>query len=135
MAGFGGPSAGSQGTVDQFSQAALGQATDWASQAVHNTYTQLGLGKPAQGNVGGPHGTAAQAAASGQNLTYGGAGIPERMDLGTFPSMVGGVQGMAAATLGQLENAALNQGSGGGKGGGGGGLGGLGSIAGLAGGK
>jgi len=119
------------GSVDPFSMGILQQNTGLAEEAMHNRYTQLGLGVPAQGQSGGPHGAAAQAAASGSNLSYGSPGIPEQMDIGTMPSLVGGIQGMAEATLGQMQNNALNQPSGGGgKGGGGGGLG---SIAGLAG--
>lgn len=127
----GGGSNSAPGFVDPFSLGALQTATANSEQMMHNRYRQLGLGVPAQGTQGGPGGTAAQAAASGQSLTYGSPGTPEKMDLGMMPSLTGGIPGMALATLGQMETNALSQSSGGGGGGkgGGGGLGGLGSLA------
>lgn len=120
-----GSAPGVPGFVDQFSQGALGSAAGNAMQAMHNRYTQLGLGVPS--------GSPQSAAASGSNLSYAGPGTAEQMDLGQLPSLVGGIPAMAEATLGQMQNAALNQGSGGGGGkGGGGGLGGLGSLGMLA---
>lgn len=119
------------GTVDPFSQQALFSAFGNADQAMHNRYTQLGLGVPAQGNVGGPGGTAAQAAAHGQNLTYGGMGTPEAMDRSFAPSLVGGLGAEASATLGQEQLNALNAGNVGNTSKGNSGLGGLGSLLGL----
>ena len=110
------------GYVDPFSMGGLQQATGSAMEAMHNRYSQLGLGVPS--------GSPQSAAASGGNLSYAGAGTAEQMDLGQLPSLVGGIPAQAEATLGQMQNAALNQGSGGGSGGGkGGGLGGLTSLA------
>jgi hypothetical protein len=120
------------GTVDPFSQALLAQNTGFAEQAMHNRYQQLGLGVPSGGTGAGPHGAAAQAAAGGTSLQYGSPGIPEQMDIGSMPSLVGGIQGMSEATLGQMQNNALSAGGGGGGGKGGGGLGGLGSLGMLA---
>ena len=117
------------GTVDTFSAGVLSQNTGSAIEAMQNRYSQLGLSGNPQG------GTPQSAAASGTSLQSGGAPTTaEAMDIGTLPSLTGGIEGMAEATMGQMQNNALNKssGGGGGKGGGGGGLGGLGSIAGLA---
>lgn len=114
MAGIGGASGGQQpGYVDPFSLGVLAQNTQNAEQAVHNRYAQLGL----SGGIG--PGAAAGAAQSGQNLQYQMPGLPERMDIGTAPSQVGGVLGESAATLGQMEtnaNQAVGQGATSGKG-------------------
>lgn len=113
------------GTVDPFSFGALSFGTTNAMDAMHNRYTQLGLGTPSGGSP-------ASAAASGGNLSYGGPGTAEQMDLGQLPSLVGGIPGMAAGALGEEQTNALNQPSGGSGGGGkGGGLGGLASLGGL----
>lgn len=110
--GAGGAKSGSApGFVDPFSQGLLAQNTGLAEQAMHNRYQQLGLGVPS--------GSAPQAASQGGNLSYGGAGTAEQMDLGMLPSLTGGIPGMSAATLGQMQTNALSNatGSGTGKGG------------------
>jgi hypothetical protein len=113
MGGIG--SGGSVGQPDQFSLDALANATNNATQAMHNRYVQLGLGVPSGGSP-------QSAASSGGNLSYGGPGTAEQMDIGSMPSLTGGIQGMSQATLGQMENNALSMaGSGGGTSGKGGG--------------
>ena len=120
------------GSVDAFSLGNLSFLGGQAEQAMGNRYQQLGLGIPSGGTGGGPGGPAVQAAKSGTNLQFGSPGTAEQMDLGSLPSLVGGIPGMMEATLGQMQNNALNVSSpgssGGGKGGGLGGLGGLASI-------
>jgi hypothetical protein len=83
--GGGGLSGADVGLIQQ----ALGQG----SQAIHNRYAQLGLGVPS--------GDPAQAAATGQNLHYAGAGTAEQMD-------VQGLGQLAQAALGQLQNQNAN---------------------------
>jgi hypothetical protein len=116
-----GSAPGVPGFVDEFSTGALGSATGSAETAMANRGTQLGLGTPAGPNA------AQGASASGGNLPFGGFNTPMQMDLGQLPSLVGGIPGMSAATLGQMQNAALNQpiSNAGGKSGSGGGLAGL----------
>jgi hypothetical protein len=94
--GGGGGDSLSPTQADQFfTNVALGQN----EQAIHNRYTQLGIGTP-----GGGGGNAKQAAASGGSLTYGGPSTMEQMDVGTIPSRTGGAIGMAEALSGQLFN-------------------------------
>jgi hypothetical protein len=114
----GGP--GQPGFVDPFSLGVLGQQTGIAEQAMHNRYSQLGLGVPS--------GSPQDAAKGGTNLQSTGPGTAEQMDLGQLPSQVGGIPAMAEATLGQMQTNALNQPSGVNKLGGLGGLGALGGI-------
>lgn len=112
------------GTVDPFSQQALTAAFGNADQAMHNRYTQLGLGVPS--------GSPQQAAASGSNLSYAGMGTPEAMDRSFTPSLVGGLGAEASATLGEEQLNALNAGNVGSTSSkGSSGLGGLGSLLGL----
>lgn len=95
--GGGGKTQGTSG--NSAADAAMAQ---WAlgqnEQAIHNRYQQLGIGVPAGGTSG------AQAAASGQNLAYGGPSTMERQDIGTIPTESGGAIGVADALLGQLYN-------------------------------
>lgn len=91
---------GVPGFVDEFSQGVLGEATGFASQAMANRYNQLGIGVPGA--------SPQSAAASHTNLSSVGPGTAQRMDLGGLPSLVGGIPGMAEATMGQMQNAALN---------------------------
>lgn len=112
------------GTVDPFSQEALFGAFGNADQAMHNRYTQLGLGVPS--------GSPQQAAASHSNLSYAGMGTPEAMDRSFQPSLVGGLGAEASAALGEEQLNALSTSNVGSKGSGGlGGFGGLGSLLGI----
>jgi hypothetical protein len=126
MSGLGasfGSQPGVPGFVDQFSQGMLGQAAGQSINAMNNRYAQLGLS-------GNPTGSPQQAGRTGTSQQAGGQlSTANAMDIGQLPSLVGGIPAMAEATLGQLQNAALNQpSSSGGKGGGGGGLGSLASM-------
>lgn len=69
------------------------QAAGQNTQMMHNRYAQLGLGVPSTSQFGGDPATAA---AAGGSLQYGGAGTAEKTD-------VAGLQGQAAAALGQLQ--------------------------------
>ena len=107
MGGSGGGGATSgppPGTVDPLSLGVLQANTSQAIQQMQNRYSQLGLGGGSTANPSG------------------GMGVPELMDIGQasgipgtpsepsgLPSLVGGIQGMAGATLGQMETNALQQ--------------------------
>jgi hypothetical protein len=88
------------GQVDPFSLAALSAATGNAQTAMHNRYAQLGLGVPSGGSP-------QSAGSSGTNLSYGGPGTAEQMDIGSMPSLTGGIAGMSEAALGEMENNSL----------------------------
>lgn len=80
-----------------FDLAAVQQALGQSISEIEARYKQLGIGIPAGGpDPGGPHGLAANAAASGQSLQWGGPGTAEQTD-------IGGLQNMAQAALGQLQ--------------------------------
>jgi hypothetical protein len=96
---FGSGSAGI-GQVDPFSLNTLAADTANAQTAMHNRYAQLGLGVPS--------GNPSAAGASGGSLSYGGPGTAEQMDIGSAPSLTGGIAGMSNATLGQMETNALS---------------------------
>jgi hypothetical protein len=96
------------GTVDPFSLGVLQEQTALSEQAMNNRYNQLGLGT----TTGNP----IAAAASGTSLTKSGPSTAQRMDVGTLPSATGGIPGMSAATLGQMELNALSSPSGSGAG-------------------
>ena len=93
------------GGNSSFDLAAIEQALGQNMSMMHNRYTQLGLGVPMfNGQFGpmtGPGGIGAQAASSGQSLQYGGAGTAEQTDMS-------GLQQMAQAALGQLQNQNMN---------------------------
>jgi hypothetical protein len=136
------------GTISPFEQQTVGRAANLSGEAMQNRYAQLGLAgvgaTPGRLNAKGHHVGGTPGSAPGG---LGGGPLPtaEAMDLGTgfpggLPSLGGGVTGEAEATLGEIQNAQLQQsgsgqGGGGGKGGGGKG-GGAGSLLPLlAGGK
>jgi hypothetical protein len=100
------------GFVDPFSQSVLAANTAASTQAMNNRYAQLGLSGNPQG------GTPQQAAAGGYSLQPGGAPTTaQAMDVGTIPSLTGGIAGAANATMGQMQSNALqNPAGGGGKG-------------------
>jgi len=95
MGGKGGSGGG--GGLSGFDFAAIQQALGNSIAEIEARYKQLGIGIPA-GGMGppGPGGAAAQAAASGQSLQWGGPGTAEQMD-------ISGLQNMAQAALGQLQ--------------------------------
>ena len=99
---FGSP--GAPGAVSPFASGVGTAAQGVGMQAMANRYNQLGLSGNPQG------GTAQSAAAGGTNLTSGGAPTTAlSMDLGQTPSLVGGLDQLFQAGLGQLQNNALNQ--------------------------
>jgi hypothetical protein len=144
------------GTLSSFDRAAVGSAGGTSGRAMANRYAQLGLGatgatpggKKTPGTPGSPAGGIGVANIGNPNAALT-PPLPtaEAMDLGTgfpggLPSLGGGVTGEAQATLGQIQNDALQMmgggggSGGGGKGGGGGGKGGMTSMLPmLAGGK
>jgi hypothetical protein len=87
---------GAPGSVDPFTLGMLGQLAGQSSEAMTNRYKQLGLGVPS--------GSPQSAAASGTNLNRAGPGTSEQMDLGSIPSLTGGISGMETATTGLLQN-------------------------------
>jgi hypothetical protein len=91
---------GSLGTLSPFDISAISNAYGLNTEAIHNRYSQLGLGVPS--------GDPKAAAAGGTNLSYGGPSTMEQQD-------IAGAGLQANAALGQLEttnisNPALNQG-------------------------
>lgn len=88
------------GTVDPYSQNLLSLATQQGTTAMNNRYSQLGLGTPS--------GSPQQVAQAGGNMPSYGISTANQMDLGTAPSLTGGISGMAGATLGQEQTNALN---------------------------
>jgi hypothetical protein len=80
---------GNTGADAFFAQQALGQN----EEAIHNRYTQLGIGQPAQEAV------------KGQSRTAIGPSTMEGQDIGNIPSRTGGAIGAANALLGQTFNA------------------------------
>jgi hypothetical protein len=133
------------GYVSPFDQQAVGQAAQLSGEAMTNRYAQLGLS--GQGatptSPGGPAGGIGVGNIGSGMIGGGGLGgapsssepTAEAMDLGQIPTLTGGIPGEAEAVIGQIQNANLQNssgGGGGGKGGGGGGKGGLGAIGSLA---
>jgi hypothetical protein len=97
--GFGGNKGGNVGNLlSDFDINAIQQALGLGTQAIHNRYSQLGIGNPNPGVFGGDPATAA---AAGGSLQYGSPGTAEHMD-------VGGLGNIAQATLGQLQTTNLN---------------------------
>jgi len=91
---FGDPNA--PGSIDPFTLGQLGQLTGQSMDAMTARYKQLGLGVPS--------GSPQQAATSGTNLNRAGPGTSEQMDLGSIPSLGGGIHGASQATEGLLQN-------------------------------
>jgi hypothetical protein len=84
--------------LSDFDINAIQHALGLGTQAIHNRYSQLGIGNPNPDVFGGDPATAA---AAGGSLQYGSPGTAEHMD-------VGGLGNIAQATLGQLQTTNLN---------------------------
>jgi hypothetical protein len=130
------------GTISPFEQQTVGRAANLSGEAMQNRYAQLGLAATGAtpGHTSQKTGLHVPGTPGSAPGGLGGGPLPtaEAMDLGTgfpggLPSLGGGITGEAEATLGEIQNAQLQQSGGsggGGKGGGGGGGkgGGMGSM-------
>jgi hypothetical protein len=98
--GGGGKGGGGSSGLSPFDTQAIMAALGNAQAEMHNRYQQLGLGVPS--------GDPAQAAASGQSLSYSGPSTMELQDTSQMPSQQGGLGQIAQALLGQAQQSNLN---------------------------
>ncbi|HEX3525158.1 MAG TPA: hypothetical protein VHT52_24100 [Stellaceae bacterium] len=109
--GFG--SAGSPGFLSGFDLGAANQAGAGASQAISNRYAQLGLGQTGAQPTGPATGATPGIPGSGTTPTtpgnMGAGSTAMQMDLGTAPSLTGGIPEEIQAMLGQVQTQDMSQ--------------------------
>jgi hypothetical protein len=106
-------SSGMPGFLSSFDQQAAQQALQGGTTAITNRYQQLGLGQTGATPSGPTTGAAAGVPGSGTTPTSGGnfgAGpTAMQMDLGSAPSLTGGLPEEIQAMLGQVQTQDLSE--------------------------
>lgn len=106
-------SSGAPGFLSPFDTGAVNAALGEATQAMTNRYGQLGLGQTGASPSGPTTGATPGIPGSGTTPvnpgSMGAGSTAEQMDLGTAPSLTGGLPAEAQAALGQIQTQDLSQ--------------------------